>query len=1444
MTAKKACVVGCVAVLAIFMSALSAGLAFAGCLDEGKTELLTNKDIVKAHAKFDLALQANPNGQIENFWHAIAVISANSDLRAKLRGLNIFNSSDEPIIFDAEQEMNYNAEANADNIIVDDGSIDYHDTGGWQTLGSPDPKHPYDSDCRYHNPGTGTNTAVWNPNITTTGYYEVYAWIPKESANTSNAEYTIVHSNGTSKKNISQYGYGDAGWVSLGEYCFIAGNTGTIVLSDKTTSGRVIADAVKFVYHGVTKDNTDAIFQPTDAEWQTVTGRGFNNNHRWHAAGASASVKWMLDITDISKKYLIFASWPNIGNGAASTARYSVYQNNALSATIEMDHEGNANKWCCLGIYQFSGTPGNYVMLSSSADGKVAADAIRIVPARPYPNLTEGQAMAQNTTDPSRSALVQIDEALSNLSHIDNVSKNFSDTVTTAQCNKLTEDADLDYAEAKLLETALYFIRMDIKIDAAYEMNNTDVQPAVFGRSDSTLTFFMDKYSNLFTLRSGVDNAALLAEAKAAVQNGIVSYLSASDYMRNSRSDNDGLNHLISFYPPYDPLRYASYEEWEGLRNSSLYREEVIRGLIADVQTNLEDPQHPVVDISPFLFDEERNKPFGLGTDVRIDINSFFSVPKPLRTYINEIAEHDIIYDSVSQAAATLGGIFPDFIPMDWNYILHCAPNTLNPASVVWNGENASVSLTWSISHYPPISNITKYEIRRSLKADVNLLSELVATITDPQAANFIDNSIDSSQDSYYYRLYTYYNVGSGQTAATYSEMQEARLRVYVDVNSAPTYQDGTKDYPIKDLGDAVRHWTRNGTRVCIAYGTYDESSYTMWLGNKNGLILEGGYEPVNWTRNIQNNETIVDAKGSYSTLGIWGVDNATIDGLTIKGAAGRGVEVYRNFITLRNCKIIGNNQCGVYASGASSLLIKDCNISGNSATTSTDGIYISGSRSCVIDGCVIDQNGRDGIYCNPSSNSNISIFNSIISSNNRRGIYCDSGSSNVSINVSSTTIAGNKENGVYASINPGSLALKNNIITNNTGYGVYRSSGTVTIIYNDVFGNTSGNYYNCGPIPASNISSDPIFVTGPKGGYYLSQTAAGQAANSPCVDAGSDTAQNLGLSGMTTRTDNVADADMADIGYHYYYMPAPTKDEVIIDFGNPYGIWVRYNDAFWTQLHTVSPKSMITGDLDGNGKDDVIIDFGAPYGIWIRYNDLTWTQLHTVSPKSMVTGDLDGNGKDEVIIDFGEPHGIWIRYNNTSWTQLPVVSPESMTTGDIDGNGKDDLIIDFGPEFGIWIYRDNGTWTQLHNISPKSMVTGDIDASGKDDIIIDFGSPYGIWIRYNDSTWQQLHTISPKSMAVGDIDGNGKKDIIIDFGSEYGIWIRYNDSSWTQLHSVSAKSITTGDIDGNGKDDIIVDFGSQYGIWIRYNNSSWTQLHSVSAKSVATGELDNDSRT
>jgi len=109
-----------------------------------------------------------------------------------------------------------------------------------------------------------------------------------------------------------------------------------------------------------------------------------------------------------------------------------------------------------------------------------------------------------------------------------------------------------------------------------------------------------------------------------------------------------------------------------------------------------------------------------------------------------------------------------------------------------------------------------------------------------------------------------------------------------------------------------------------------------------------------------------------------------------------------------------------------------------------------------------------------------------------------------------------------------GSIDAYNSIVWGNEGEEVVieKDNNTeVTVTYSDVEGGLAGK---------KNLDQDPLFVDGPRGGYYLSQVASGQEADSPCVDRGKGKARKLGLKKGTTRTDGGKDRKKIDLGYHH----------------------------------------------------------------------------------------------------------------------------------------------------------------------------------------------------------------------------------------------------------------------------------------------------------------------
>lgn len=321
-----------------------------------------------------------------------------------------------------------------------------------------------------------------------------------------------------------------------------------------------------------------------------------------------------------------------------------------------------------------------------------------------------------------------------------------------------------------------------------------------------------------------------------------------------------------------------------------------------------------------------------------------------------------------------------------------------------------------------------------------------------------------------------------------------------------------------------------------------------------------------------------------------------TITGNTINGDHSRGCGIYAyanspdSTITIINNTVDSNITNGnftfgggIYILGSGAIAVINNTILKNSAKMG-GGIAalplplpLSNSPMTIANNTITENSGG-GINAQASrANAMISIRNNIIVNNSEAGsgggIYALSYSYDTKVVITNNLVTGNTAGsggGILASANTsGVVILTNNTVAGNiaqnwNGGGVYAevwsgSSAFVNLIDNIIRGNTACgygqdvcvstnisqttiDYCDFGDIyPATgwgggtgNINADPFFVTGPRGNYYLSHLTAGQAEDSPCIDCGGDTAENLELNNRTTRTDQIADSGIVDMGYHY----------------------------------------------------------------------------------------------------------------------------------------------------------------------------------------------------------------------------------------------------------------------------------------------------------------------
>jgi len=266
---------------------------------------------------------------------------------------------------------------------------------------------------------------------------------------------------------------------------------------------------------------------------------------------------------------------------------------------------------------------------------------------------------------------------------------------------------------------------------------------------------------------------------------------------------------------------------------------------------------------------------------------------------------------------------------------------------------------------------------------------------------------------------------------------------------------------------------------------------------------------------------------------------------------------VIQNNIISRNNVDWGHGG-GIYTSESEAVIL-DCHITHNIMYNPGEGGGICCSGG-VVANCVVTNNEAvefgGGIFCNGTE-----VINCLIANNQVSGMPYSSGGGIAcrgDVDIAGCTIRNNSASvgggGIYCG--SGGLTIVNSILWGNDASagseawaGVYyygTDPSVFTISYSDVDGGQSSVYIESGSTlnwGSGMIAADPLFVNGPLGGAYLSQIAAGQAEDSPCVDEGYGSAGSclsLPESGMicgTTITNLAPDTGTIDMGYHYPLM-------------------------------------------------------------------------------------------------------------------------------------------------------------------------------------------------------------------------------------------------------------------------------------------------------------------
>jgi len=285
--------------------------------------------------------------------------------------------------------------------------------------------------------------------------------------------------------------------------------------------------------------------------------------------------------------------------------------------------------------------------------------------------------------------------------------------------------------------------------------------------------------------------------------------------------------------------------------------------------------------------------------------------------------------------------------------------------------------------------------------------------------------------------------------------------------------------------------------------------------------------------------------------------DVAVLDCNFISNTAlrGGGILGVDSIIDIISTKVINNTAAAdvndpdygiedILASGAGlycwlgGVTIQDCNVSGNRADFSGGGMYLRDVNRASLINSLITNNlaGRDGGGTSANWYTDLVISNSTFVGN----AAIDSiGEPNDTGLGGGLACSYGSECDVIDSIFWNNFALKGNAIAVGTGLEYDQRCSSLVITNSNIKDGQAGIWwdYGCQPLDdnwwTDNKSNDPLFVAGRRGDYYLSQSGAGQSQQSTLVDAGSDHASHVGLIAYTTRTDEIRDKGIVDMGYH-----------------------------------------------------------------------------------------------------------------------------------------------------------------------------------------------------------------------------------------------------------------------------------------------------------------------
>lgn len=387
-------------------------------------------------------------------------------------------------------------------------------------------------------------------------------------------------------------------------------------------------------------------------------------------------------------------------------------------------------------------------------------------------------------------------------------------------------------------------------------------------------------------------------------------------------------------------------------------------------------------------------------------------------------------------------------------------------------------------------------------------------------------------------------------------------------------------------------------------------------------------------------------------------------EGGELSQSLGGGIYIEGGNISIEN-NVFQNNSCYAYAFNGD------------------DKMFVSAEAMCM----------GGGIFCSSTTSF---VRNNLIMDN-----ICNSEADAWGLGMPWAVSAGG---GIAGGIYMPSVYLENNtILFNEVSSDMEEGAGCYSIesISNCIIFNNAGTdqisnsitTYSCvqGGYPGQgNISNVPLFIAGPQGNYYLEQNPC-QIEQSPCVDAGNPYSGSII---GTTRTDEIPDTGIGDMGFHYTTeINYPT---IIAGFNSNNYIGqvpfkVQFEDNSFAYLLEIT-------QWQWDFQNDGIIDSDEENPLFV------YEETGNYSVKLIVTGEDTVNIITDTIVVDNYIHACNLQCGftqDTNFGEYPL-SVEFIDTSQIVNNAistwkwdfQNDGIIDSYEQFPAWTYSWPGTYS------------------------------------------------------------------------------------------------------------------------------------------------------